>query len=261
MAIRKKRDRRHCGPGARPAFRIGTSGWSYDEWKDGFYAGVPRKRWLEHYASRFDAVEVNATFYHSLKPSVLEDWAERTPPRFRFCIKASRYITHIQRLAVTGESLSRLRRQADALGEKLCVVLWQLPQGLHRDLALLERFASRLDRWSTVRHALEFRHASWFVDAVAQCLSAHRIATVQSHAADWPMWEAVTTDLAYVRLHGGVRTYASGYSRATLERWRVRIQGWLAEGRETHVYFDNTARGRAVSDARTLAVLCGAART
>lgn len=239
---------------------IGTSGWAYDEWKDAFYRGVPRRQWLEHYARRFDAVEVNATFYHTLRTATLQDWCARTPRQFRFCIKASRYITHIQRLAVTDESLSRLRAQADALAGKLAVVLWQLPLGFKRDLGLLEGWADRLDAWPGIRHAAEFRHPSWFDDEVARCLSAHRIAAVQSHAADWPMWDAVTTDLVYVRLHGGKRTYQSTYAPATLERWCERIGKWLAEGRKVHVYFDNTALGHAVRNAVTLAKLCALAR-
>jgi uncharacterized protein YecE (DUF72 family) len=235
---------------------IGTSGWAYPEWKDDFYAGVPRSRWLEHYAQHFNAVEVNATFYHTLRTSTLERWRDLTPPHFRFCIKASRYITHIQRLETTDESLARLRAQADALGAKLAVVLWQMPQGLKRDLDLFERFARRLDGWRGVRHAIEFRNESWFGDEVAQRLSEQRLAAVQSHAADWPMWEAVTTDLVYVRLHGGAHTYASAYSTAALRRWAERIQGWLAQRREVHVYFDNTAEGHAVQNALALAKLC-----
>jgi uncharacterized protein YecE (DUF72 family) len=235
---------------------IGTSGWSYDEWKDGFYANVRRADWLAHYAAQLAAVEVNATFYHTLKPATLKHWREVTPPRFRFAIKASRYLTHIQRLSVTADSMRRLRRQADALGEKLAVVLWQLPQGLQRDSRLLEKFARRLDRWSTVRHAIEFRHRSWFDEDVARCLAAHRIAAVQSHAADWPMWDAVTTDLVYVRLHGGTKTYASAYAPATLGRWAARIRDWAREGRAVHVYFDNTARGNAVRNALSLARRC-----
>lgn len=231
---------------------IGTSGWAYPEWKNAFYAGVPRSRWLEHYAKHFPAVEVNATFYHSLKPETLEKWREATPRDFRFCIKGSRFITHLQRLETTAESLARLRVQADALGAKLAAVLWQLPQGLHCDSSLLERFAARLDAWSSVRHALEFRDASWFSDEVAARLTAHRLACVQSHAADWPMWEAVTTDLVYVRLHGGIRTYRSAYASATLSRWAARVAQWAGEGREVHLYFDNTAEGHAVANAMSL---------
>jgi uncharacterized protein YecE (DUF72 family) len=239
---------------------IGTSGWSYDEWKDGFYRGVPRARWLEHYASRFDAVEVNATFYHTLRPRTLERWRERTPPGFRFSLKASRFVTHVERLEATAESLARLRAQAEALGEKLAVVLWQLPQGLERDLGRLERFARALEEWPGPRHAIEFRHASWFDEEVAGRLAARRIAIVQSHSADWPMWDAVSTDLVYVRLHGGARTYVSRYTRATLERWCRSIRAWRGQGRAVHVYFDNTARGHAVRDALALAALCAGAR-
>lgn len=238
---------------------IGTSGWSYEDWKDDFYAGVPRARWLEHYAGCFDAVEINASFYHTLKPATLEGWRLRTPGSFRFCLKASRYITHIQRLEMTDDSLSRLRAQVETLGNKVAVVLWQLPQGLSRDLDLLERFARRLDDWTNVRHAVEFRNSTWFEDEVAQCLSAHRLAAVQSHAADWPLWSAVTTDLVYIRLHGGVRTYHSAYSKATLARWSERVRQWLAEGREVHVYFDNTAAGHALRNAVAFARLCGTA--
>ena len=242
------------------ALRIGTSGWSYPEWKDDFYAGVPRAHWLEHYAGVFDAVEVNATFYHTLRLSTLEAWRDRTPAAFRFCVKASRYITHIQRLDTTDESFARLRAQADALGRKLAVVLWQLPQGLHCNPELFERFAGRLDGWTEARHAVEFRHESWFTSEMAKRLSAHRIAAVQSHAADWPMWEAVTTNLVYVRLHGGVRTYASAYSAAALRRWSECIRKWLSERRQVHVYFDNTAEGNATNNARALVKLCSGAR-
>ncbi len=241
-----------------PAIHIGTSGWSYDEWKDGFYAGVRRADWLAHYAAHFDAVEVNATFYHTLKPATLKNWREHTPARFGFAIKASRYLTHIQRLDVSAKSLNLMRRQADLLGPKLAAVLWQLPKGLARDERLLERFARRLDRWDRVRHAIEFRHDSWFDDETARCLAGHRIAAVQSHAADWPMWDAVTTDVVYVRLHGGVRTYASAYAPATLRRWSARVRAWEEEGRAVHVYFDNTARGYAVRNAAALARLCKA---
>ncbi|MBI4195183.1 MAG: DUF72 domain-containing protein [Betaproteobacteria bacterium] len=235
---------------------IGTSGWSYDEWRDRFYAGVPHSRWLEHYARSFNAVEINATFYGSIKPGILEGWAARTPREFRFALKASRFLTHIERLDVTAKSLARLREQADALGGKLAAVLWQLPKDLRCDPALLERFARRLDRWQKTRHAVEFRDESWFTDEVARCLAAHGIAAVQSHAADWPMWNAVTTDLVYVRLHGGVRTYRSPYSRAALKRWSERILQWRAEGRAVQLYFDNTASGNAVHNATLLVELC-----
>lgn len=241
-----------------PAVYIGTSGWSYDEWKNRFYAGVRRADWLTFYAEHFNAVEVNATFYHTLKRPTLKRWRENTPKDFRFALKASRYLTHIERLDVTTRSFNLLRRQGDALGPKLAAVLWQLPQGLRQDLRLLERFVRRLDRWDTVHHAIEFRHDSWFDDGIARCLAEHRVAVVQSHAADWPLWNAVTTDLVYVRLHGGVRTYVSAYALATLKRWAARARAWVGEGRAVYVYFDNTAREHAVRNAATLVRMCEA---
>jgi uncharacterized protein YecE (DUF72 family) len=235
-----------------PRAHIGTSGWTYDEWRDGLYAGVPRAQWLCHYAGRFDAVEVNGTFYHLLPRKTFEHWRRDTPAEFRFAIKSNRYLTHVRRLGFRLADLARERRAASALRDKLAVVLWQLPAGLARDNALLERFVGRLESWPQARHALEFRHPSWFRDDVAAALTQSRIAAVQSDAADWPMWNAVTTDLVYVRLHGHRATYASAYGERALKPWARRIRAWLAEGRDVHVYFDNTALGHAVADADLL---------
>jgi uncharacterized protein YecE (DUF72 family) len=240
-------------PKARsPGLFIGTSGWAYDNWRDGFYAGVPRARWLAHYAQHFDAVEVNATFYHSLKAKTFEHWHDATPPRFRFAIKGSRYLTHILRLDFPAESLAKQRDAAAPLAEKLLVVLWQLPAALHRDDALLAKFAEKLRAWPGPRHALEFRHASWFDDKVAALLAREGLASVQSDAADWPMWDAVTAALVYARLHGHAQTYHAAYGKRELSVWARRVTGWLADGREVHVYFDNTDAGHAVHDAQAL---------
>ncbi len=247
-----------------PRVYIGTSGWTYDEWRDGLYAGVPRGRWLAHYAERFDAVEVNATFYHLLARKIFAGWDRRTPAQFRFAVKSNRYLTHVLRLDCARTDLLRERARARGLGNKLAAVLWQLPAALARDDALLERFMARLKAWPETRHAIEFRHSSWFRDDIAARLGRSRIALVQSDAADWPRWDAVTTDLVYVRLHGSRETYASAYGARSLGFWARRIRAWLADGRDVHVYFDNTASGHAVSDALTLRRLLergGAPRT
>lgn len=231
---------------------IGTSGWAYEAWAGGFYAGVPRANWLEHYARHFDAVEVNATFYHAVKPATFAGCRAATPRGFRFAIKAHRYLTHIRRLAFPRASLLAQRDAAAPLREKLAVVLWQVAAGLQRDRARLERFLAQLDAWPRVRHAVEFRHPSWFDDEVGGLLAAHRVAAVQSDAADWPRWDAVTTDLVYVRLHGRRATYRSAYSRRELGLWAGRIRRWRGEKREVHVYFDNTDAGHALENALTL---------
>ncbi|MGE5338208.1 MAG: DUF72 domain-containing protein [Gemmatimonadota bacterium] len=237
---------------------VGTSGWTYDFWRNDFYAGVPRRAWLAHYATQFDAVEVNATFYHALRPAVMQGWYGQTPARFRFCLKGHRWITHVERLRVDAAAIARERDRAAPLRNKLAVVLWQLPHTLGRDDARLRNFARRLRAWPGPRHAIEFRDPSWFDDEVAEYLREHDIAAVQSDAADWPCWNAVTAKFVYVRLHGHAVTYVSGYGPRALARWADRIAAWRAGGRDVFVFFDNTDAGRAPRDARSLAQRCAA---
>jgi len=239
---------------------VGTSGWNYASWRDSFYRGVPKKRWLAFCAGHFTAIEVNATFYRLQSSETFARWRAETPPGFRFAIKANRYLTHNRRLIDPLPSIRLERDRAAGLGDKLAAVLWQLPANFHRDLGRLERFARALRSWRKVRHAVEFRHESWFDEDVAGCLRESRIAVCQSDAADWPRWNAVTTDMVYVRLHGHTMTYASGYSDHALKAWRARCRRWIDEGREVHVYFDNDAFGRAPVDAmRLLRLLRGPA--
>ena len=235
---------------------IGTSGWNYDAWKERFYKGVPKKDWLRFCAAHFTGIEVNATFYRLQNKSTFERWYQETPDDFRFAIKGNRYLTHNKKLSEPLPSLRLERKHAECLGDKLAAVVWQLPRHLKKDIERLRGFAKALDTWPR-RHAIEFRHNSWFDDEVAECLHAHGLAVCQSDAADWPMWDAVTTDLVYIRLHGHTRTYASAYSRAQLKPWTERIRRWLKEGREVHVYFDNDGEGAAPFDALRLLELVG----
>jgi len=243
-------------PPTEPArARVGTSGWNYPAWRATFYGDCPARLWLPFCAERFSAIEVNTTFYRLQSRETFVRWRNATPPGFRFAIKANRYLTHNRKLDDPLPSIRLERDRAGILGGKLAAVLWQLPRNLHRDLGRLERFARALRCWRTVRHAVEFRHESWFDEQVAGCLRQHGIAVCQSDAADWPMWEAVTTDLVYARLHGHALTYASGYSTSRLRRWARKVQGWLHEGRDVHVYFNNDAFGRAPADALHLMAL------
>jgi uncharacterized protein YecE (DUF72 family) len=234
---------------------VGTSGWSYDEWKALLYDKVPKASWLRHYATRFAAVEVNASFYHLLRASTFERWRDDTPETFRFAIKGNRFITHRKRLIDARDSIAKDRERAGALGPKLAVVLWQTPRSLPYDLDVLRSFLAALSGWPGVRHALELRHERWFTEDVARTLTDARVAVCQSDAADWPLWDAVTTDLVYVRLHGHEHTYRSAYSEPQLRSWAERAFRWLAEGRDVHMYFDNTAEGAAARDAERLAHL------
>ena len=131
-------------------------------------------------------------------------------------------------------------------------MIWQLPASSKRNVERLSKFVKILRRWKTTRHAIEFRHKSWFDDEVAECLSDHAVAVCLSDAPDWPIWEKVTTDLVYIRLHGHTRKYASSYSKPALKKWATRIRHWRKENRGVHVYFDNDAEGAAPRNALTL---------
>jgi len=211
-------------------------------------------------AARFTALEVNATHYRLQSAATFRRWRNETPPAFRFAVKANRYLTHSKKLKDPLPAIGTERSRAAALREKLAVVLWQLPRNFHCNLARLATFARALRRWPAARHAIEFRHPSWFCAEVAACLGEHRIALCQSDAADWPLWDAVTTDLVYVRLHGHALTYASSYSEHELRAWARKARRWLREGRDVHVYFDNDAAGAAPRNALRLLALLRNAR-
>ena len=235
-----------------PAIRIGLSGWSYPEWRRGFYKGVPQRRWLAHCAEHFNAVEVNATFYRALRPEIYRRWRDETPADFAFAVKGHRMVTHVLRLTEPRDSVLRERDSLAPLGDKLAVVLWQLPASLHRDDARLAGLIAALGEWTGPRHAIEFRHDAWFCPAVAEALAGAGVANCLSDSPRWKMWRETTTDLAYVRLHGNPRLYASKYEDDALRGWARLIRRWRREGRIVHVYFDNDADGHAPYDALRL---------
>lgn len=239
---------------------IGTSGWNYDAWRAPFYGKLPKKDWLAFCAAHFTAIEVNATFYRLQSHETFQRWRRETPRDFSFAIKANRYLTHNKKLKDPLPAIRLERERAAGLGSKLAAVLWQIPPNFHKHVERLEAFAHALCSWRRVRHAIEFRHESWFDDEVATCLKRHRIAVCQSDAADWPLWDAVTTDLVYVRLHGHTATYASGYTGRQLAVWATKLRGWQRKGCDVHVYFDNDALGRAPRDALRLLALMNMTR-
>jgi uncharacterized protein YecE (DUF72 family) len=218
---------------------IGSSGWSYQHWKDCFYNGIPRKNWLKFYATHFSAVEINGTFYRLQSPETFSRWFDKTLETFRFVLKAHHYLTYNKKLLDPEASVLIEKSHAIALQEKLAAVLWQLPATLCKDLTRLNLFIQALQQWPEVRHIVEFRHSSWFDDETADCLAKASIANCLSDASNWNMWERVTTDLVYIRLHGHTQTYTSSYNSPELAQWAERIAYWLEQRKQVHVYFDN----------------------
>lgn len=231
---------------------IGTSGWNYPSWRARFYRGVSQRQWLQHCASRFTGIEVNATFYRRMRPDILERWHDQTPQHFGFAVKGHRVVTHSQRLKDSSESVRETQKSLVPLGDKLKAVLWQLPPSLKQDLALLNDFSAVLSAWPQPRHVIEFRHGSWFDEHTLSTIERYGVATCISDSPRWPIWRAVASKLAYIRLHGHERLYASAYGEAGLTRWVEHIKRWLADGIVVHVYFDNDAEGAAPIDAQTL---------
>lgn len=197
---------------------VGTSGWSYKEWKGSFYpADLAADDMLAHYATRLPTVEVNNTFYRIPKEKVLLDWAAQVPADFRFVLKASRRITHISRLADQDDSLGYFLRTVNVLGEKLGPTLFQCPPSLRKDIERLRAFLARVPR--TWRAAMEFRHESWFDDEVFDALRAHDVALVTVDEDD------ATTPLVATASWGYLRLRRSAYGDEELAAWADRIGG------------------------------------
>jgi len=222
---------------------VGTSGWSYKEWKGSFYpAKMPAEDMLRFYAGLFPAVEVNNSFYRIPAERVLAGWAEQVPEQFRFVMKASRRITHNNRLNDEDGSLAYFLRAVNPLGARLGPTLFQLPPTLKQDLERLKQFLGKLPkRWPA---ALEFRHPSWFEEEVYQVLRNHGVAlaAVDEDEAEGGGPLVPTTDWGYLRMR------STAYDKTALEGWatRIREQPW----REAYVFLkheDGSPQGPAAA--------------
>ncbi|QJA05848.1 DUF72 domain-containing protein [Thermosulfurimonas marina] len=236
--------------------RIGTSGWNYRHWRGVFYPRdlLPR-RWLSYYAQYFDTVEVNATFYGTLKPQTLARWVSETPDDFLFAVKAHRYLTHVKRLRGVEEALERFYETLAPLRPKLGPILFQLPPSLSYQPEVLEAFLAALPRDLPV--ALEIRHASFHQEDFLKRLRRHGVALCLSDTAGrYPsLLLALTADWTYIRLHGSRRLYRSCYTPEELKAWAERIRAFPVQ--RVYVYFDNDALGWAPENALRLKALLG----
>jgi len=225
--------------------RIGCSGWVYKSWGESFYPPrLAQARWLAHYASVFDTVELNSTFYRLARPGAAARWVEQTPLGFVFAAKASRYLTHMKRLTDLERGVERYYASIAPLveGGKLGPVIWQLPENFHRDE---DRLAAALERVASMtgphppRHAFEFRHPSWFVREVKELLRAHGAALVIGDTPQRPFQEHwITADWTLIRFHHGHRGRRGNYSEAELREWAQRIRNWRRRV-DVYAYFNN----------------------
>ena len=236
---------------SRPV-RIGCSGWQYQDWRERFYPkGCAQRNWLEFYSRTFDTVEVNSTFYRLANRDAVARWLDQTPEDFVFALKASRYMTHIKRLADLPESMERYYDRIEPLVEspKLGPIVWQLPPNFKRDD---ERLRYALGQLPAGRHCVEFRHETWFVPEVYEMLREFRVALVIGDHPSRP-WQAyeMTADWTFVRFHYGARGRRGNYSKTELETWAKRIEQWRRDI-EVFLYFNNDWEGFAINNGRWL---------
>ncbi|HXG57669.1 MAG TPA: DUF72 domain-containing protein [Thermoanaerobaculia bacterium] len=218
--------------------RVGTSGYSYKEWKGSFYPDdLPPANMLPFYASRFDTVEINNTFYRMPDAKTLAKWAGEVPDGFTFVLKAPQRITHQKRLAGAGDDVRRLFDAASSLGEKLGPVLFQLPPFLRKDTARLASFLDELPEGREV--AFEFRHHSWMSEDVYEILRSRDAALCAAQTDETRDPDAIVVPTAG---WGYVRLRSTGYTDADLAGWVMRIgrQPWQT----AYVFFKHEEEGK-----------------
>jgi uncharacterized protein YecE (DUF72 family) len=227
--------------------RVGCSGWQYKHWRGDFYpaSGSPA-RWLEYYASRFDTVEVNNSFYRLPDSHTFEQWRDRVPAGFLYAVKASRYITHMKKLKDPAVSVDLLFSRVECLEDTLGPVLYQLPPRWPLNVERLRSFLATLPRRRT--HVIEFRDPSWYVDEVFDALSRGGVSLCLHDMEGSASGLRQVGPCVYFRFHGPAR-YAGTYSAAQLSEPAAWCTTQEKKGAPVYAYFNNDIGGHAPRDA------------
>lgn len=237
-----------------PRLHIGTSGWSYP-WQGIFYPPELRPaQYLSFYAAHFNCTEINSSFYHFTIPKTIDKWLAETPGYFKFAPKLNREITHIRRLAGVNEPLERFMSRFLLMGPRLGPVLVQIPASFNFDARVAAGFFQLLrDKYPEQSFAFEARHTSWFGAEPLDLLREYNIAfVIATSGGRFPGLETATAETVYFRLHGDGKLYDSNYSDEKLEQYAFMIKEWLEDGKDIWVFFNNTLRGQALTDADKL---------
>ena len=231
-----------------PELRIGTSGYQYDHWKGVFYPKeLPKKSWFGHYASHFDTVEINNTFYRLPEAKAFDTWRRQAPKGFCYALKLSRYGTHLKRLKDPKRWIRNFTDRAKKLRETLGPILVQLPPHWDVNVERLEIFletAPRKYRW-----AVEFRDPRWLRAEIYAILKSHNAALcihdmIEKHPRE------VTANWVYQRFHG-IR-YGGNYTQQVLREQARQIKAYLDQGLDVFAYFNNDRDGYALQNAAEL---------
>jgi uncharacterized protein YecE (DUF72 family) len=232
---------------APPRVLIGCCGWQYRHWRGNFYPDeLPQSRWLEFYASRFDTVEINNTFYRLPEAPAFASWARRAPAGFVYAVKASRFLTHMKKLKDPEEAIDRFYSRARLLGRSFGPVLYQLPPRWPANVERLREFLRALPRGR--RHAFEFRDPSWLCDEVFGLLERHHVALCLHDMAGSATGRLSVGPFVYARFHGTTK-YAGRYDDETLAGWAEWLAARARAGAPVFAYFNTDVGGHAPRDA------------
>jgi uncharacterized protein YecE (DUF72 family) len=226
---------------------VGTSGYSYKEWKGNFYPEkFPDKEMLSFYAKQFPTVEINYTFYRMPTENTLLNMAKSVPEGFRFSLKTNQKITHIQRLRGCEATLKRFLEVASVLndGDHLGPILVQLPPNFKFDRSLLEDFLAL--RPPAFLFAFEVRHPSWYTEETYATLRQHKTALCLSETDKQTPPEVLTAGFTYARLR------LENYTAKQIKDWKKRFDTWLSQGVDVYTYFKHEDAGKAPAYARQL---------
>jgi uncharacterized protein YecE (DUF72 family) len=247
--LRMEEDTAKRPPALKSSIHIGCSGWRYWKWRDSYYAGVPQADWFEHYAKRFDTVEINASFYSW--PTVANVQAWRRQPGKRklvYTVKVCELITHMKKFKGTKTLIQDFGMIADILGDRMGCFLFQLPPTYRFTRTRLNNIVSQLD--PARRNVVEFRHASWWNGEVYKAFGNAGIIFCSTSGPRLPDELIRTADEVYVRLHGPKRWYRHDYSKEELLEWASRIKA--SGAKRAWIYFNNDNDAHAPKNATTM---------
>jgi uncharacterized protein YecE (DUF72 family) len=239
--------------------RVGVGGWTYEPWRDNFYpAGLPHGKELEYASRQLTAIEVNGTYYSTMRPATFAKWRDETPAGFVFTLKAHRFVTTRKQLATAGEPIRRfIASGITELGPKLGPILWQLMPAHRFDPGDLEAFLKLLPREAgglRLRHVLDVRHASFACEEYLALARRYGCATVHADSEKFPSIADADGELAYLRLMRSEAQCPTGYPADVLQQWAEGARAWVGKGpqREVFAFFINGAKERAPAAAMEL---------
>ena len=261
-------------PTTKTSIRVGIGGWTFEPWRDNFFPkGLAQKKELEYASRQLTAIEVNGTYYSSMKPASFQKWRDETPDDFVFSLKASRFATNRRVLAGAGESITRFVGSGiSELGNKLGPIVWQFMPAKQFDAEDFEAFLVLLPKdvdGRKLRHVLDVRHPSFMSSDYLLLARKYKCASVFTDSEKFPSFADLTSDFVYARLMKSEEKVQTGYAPKALDQWAAAAQVWAkggapdelprvepkgkaAKARDVFVFFINGAKERAPAAAQAL---------